>query len=169
MKMIRKLLGHKDDPLMERADTLVQIAHGNAVSTFAPLLEQFPSLREVDIKHFDFILTIAGVFIAATRLRNLRLGEHREQMLMDKVSVRLTEWNPQNGPRGFDHCKSFFERNFDGLTKIEHEPKYVASDAVGMWIAWDILDQFPETEEERKLVRTVGVMITHEFFDWWSG
>src|SRR5882762_3616840 len=97
MKIFRRFIGRADDPLIERADTLVHMANAAAVGMFASLFDQFPIMQKVDVKHFDFIATIAGVFIAATRLRNLHLGESREGKLMDKVSDRLAEWNPEHG------------------------------------------------------------------------
>src|SRR4029077_13600945 len=78
----------------KRSDSLVQAANINAISMFAPLLDQFPFLGEVDSKQCNFILTVAGVFMAATRLNNLRLGDVWEQRLMEKVSEQLTKWDP---------------------------------------------------------------------------
>jgi hypothetical protein len=170
MNMLRSLFRQKDDPLMERADTLVQVANVNAIGAFTPLLDSFPILREVDTRHWDFILTIAGVFMAATRLRNLRLGERREQTLMRKVAERLNQWDTANGIRSFEHCKSFFERTLDGVAQaaVNDQKHFAASDTIGAWIVWDVLDRPPESEEERGLVRAVGVLVTHAFFDWWD-
>jgi len=150
---------------MERADALVHMANVAAIGMFMTLLRRFPVMRETDVKHFDFIVTIAGVFIAVTRLRNLRLGEIRERKLMDKVSERLTEWNPEHGIRAFEHCKSFYDRTADGLANTGHYPKFVASDAIGAWVVWDVLNRAPETEEERSLVRAIGVTIVHGIFN----
>ena len=157
----------KDDPLLERADSLVPMANICAVDLYVPMLDQFPFLRSVDVKHWEFIVTIAGIFIATTRLHNLRSGDIREQRLMDRVAERLDQWN-SNGLNGFEHCKSFFERTFDALLTAEHEPRFIASDTIRSWIVWDVLDRAPSAEEERRLVRTIGVAITHAFFDWWK-
>ena len=64
MSFFRRLLGERQDPLLERAGTLVQAAHINAVGMFTPLLERFPSLQRVDTEQWDFVLTVAGVFMA---------------------------------------------------------------------------------------------------------
>ena len=72
---LRSLFG-LGDPLLWKADNLVQIAGMNAVTMFETLLKKFSFLREVDVKQWDFTLTIAGVFIAVTRLRELRLREN---------------------------------------------------------------------------------------------
>jgi len=155
-----------DDPLQSRADTLVDSASVNAVTMFTPLLNQFPSLRGIPTKHWDFILTVAGVFVAATRLSNMRLGDAREQHLMDRVAERLTVWSP-DGVRAFEDCKTLFDKNYDALTNADHDPKFIASDSVGMWIVWNTLGK-TGSEEERRLVRMVGATITHTFFNWWS-
>jgi hypothetical protein len=166
MKSFRELFGLGDDPLLRQADTLVQAAETYAIETFTPLLKNFSFLREVDKNHWDFLLTIAGVFIAVTRLGNLRLGEKRQRKLMGKVGMKLTQWNPTNGRRGFEDCASFYERTFDALTSAGGE--FVASDALGSWVVWNVLGRPPHSEEERSLVRTVGGMISHTFSNWWE-
>src|SRR5215831_10990279 len=90
---LRSLFG-LGDPLLWKADNLVQIAGMNAVTMFESLLKKFSFLREVDVKQWDFILTIAGVFIAVTRLVDLGLRGNRQRKLMRKVGAKLTQWNP---------------------------------------------------------------------------
>lgn len=167
MSLLRGLFGDKPDTLLDRAATLVQAAQVNAVGMFTPLLDDFPILRQVETEHWDFVLTVAGVFMAATRLNNLRLGDAREEKLMEVVAEHLDEWKP-DGMRGFEDCKGLFEKECDRLNAAGHEPRFVASDAVGKWIVWNVLGRPPETEEERTLVRSTGALATHAFFDWWD-
>ena len=167
MSLLRGMFGQKQDPLIERAETLVDTAHVNSIGMFATLREQFSVLHEVDADHWDFILTVASVFMAATRLNNLALGNVYEEKLMEIVSERLDQWNP-DAIRVFEDCKGFFENEFDLLTEAGHETKFVASDAVGKWIIWNVLGQSPQTDEECMLVRTTGTMVTHAFFNWWD-
>jgi hypothetical protein len=158
-----------DDPLIKQAETLVGAANANAISAFIPLLNRFPFLESVDTKQWDFVLTIAGVFIAVTRLSNLELGEHREEELLMKVSAGLDQWDAANGIRGFEHCKSVYETNFDALTNSGHERRFITSDAIGLWIVWELFGG-PQgvTDKETALIRVVGGMVTHAFFDWWE-
>jgi len=162
-----QLIPSEPDPLLESAKTLVDTAHVDAVSMFTPLLDQFSVLREADVEHWDFIVTVAGVFMASTRLHNLSQGDAREEALMEIVAECLDQWNP-DGIRGFKDCKQLFESEFDRLTKVGHERRYVASDAVGKWIVWNVLGRPPQKEEEFKLVRTIGAMVIHDFFNWWD-
>src|SRR5262245_45211017 len=112
MKSFRKLLG-LGDPLLRQADALVSAAETYATETFTSLLKKFSFLREVDKRHWDFTLTIAGVFIAVTRLGHLGLGENHQRNLMGKVGEKLTQWDPANGRRAFEDCASFYERAFN--------------------------------------------------------
>jgi TPR repeat protein len=156
-----------DDPLIEQADTLVHVATGAAIGMFMPLFERFSVIHKVNEKQFDFFVTIASVFIAATRLRNLNLGESREGRLMDIVSKHLAEWNPKHGFDAFEDCKSFFDRK---VAEVSHasDPHFATADTIGAWVAWNILNRPPETKEDLSLVRAVGVMIVHGFFSWWD-
>ena len=129
---------NQPDPLLERPENLVRAAQINAVGMFPPLSEHFPILRQVDVEHLDFILTVASVFMTATRLNNLRLGDVREERLMEIVAEQLEQWKP-DGIRAFEDCKRLFESEFDRLTKAGYEPRFVASDAVGKWIVWNVL------------------------------
>lgn len=167
MRFLGRLLGGRDDPLLEQARGLVQAAHINAVGMFTPLLDRFPSLREVDTEQWDFVLTVAGVFMAASRLNNLKLGDAREERLMEVVAGDLNRWKA-DGIRGFEDCKGLFEREFDRLTAAGHESQFIAADAVGIWIVWNILGRAPETDQECELVRTTGTLVTYAFFTWWA-
>jgi len=162
-----------DDPLMMKADALVDVASINAVSALLPISNQFPFLRASiatsdDEKRWDLILTIAAVYIAATRLRNLEFGGSREKALMQKVTERLEGWEPSRAVRAFENCKAVFAQNFDLLTARGHEARFIASDAIGMWIGWNVLDRAPVTDEEWAFVHQVGVLVTHGFFNWWD-
>ncbi|MEN6424779.1 MAG: hypothetical protein ABFE13_05420 [Phycisphaerales bacterium] len=155
------------DPLLEQAERLLGTAQIQAVGMFTPLSERFRILCEADVEHFNFILTVAGVFMAATRLNNLRLGDAREDRLMEVVAEQMNEWEP-DGISAFEDCKRLFESTFERLTKAGHEPRFVASDAVGTWIVWNVLGRAPHTDEEWLLARAAGGMVTHAFFGWWD-
>lgn len=155
------------DPLLSRATELVQTAQIHAVGIFSALTDRFPILRQVDLEQWDFVLTVAGVFMAATRLNNLRLDGAREDALMEIVADSLSRWKSE-AIRGFEDCKELFESEFDRLTAARHESRFVVSDSVGNWIVWNVLGHPPQTDEECLLVRTIGITVTHNFFDWWN-
>ena len=152
----------QNDRLLKQADYLVEVAQINAVALYQSARKDFLFLQNVNVKHWESILTIAGIFMAANRLRNLRLNEQREQVLLRRIAEGLVQWEPGYAIRGFE---SFFERAFDSLSG--HNLRFTASDAIGSWIVWNILGRPASSEEEWKLVRTVGASVTHNFFDWW--
>lgn len=154
------------DPLHKQAEKLVPAAAINATSMFVPVLEKFPFLSETDVEHWDFIVTVAGVFMGASRLNNMRIGDAREEELMETVAVSLDNWNP-DGIRGFEDCKGLYGTEYDRLAAVGHEPRFLASDAVGKWIVWNVLGRAPQTKDECLLVRATGAMVTSAFFDWW--
>lgn len=167
MGILSGLFKPKEDLLQKQAATLIPAARVNATSMFVPLLDKFPFLRDVDVEHWDFELTVAGVFMAASCLNQLRLGDVREENLMATVAESIAQWKP-DGIQGFEDCKGLFEIEYDRLAAAGHEPQFIASDAVGKWIVWNVLGRAPETEAECILVRATGAMVTHCFFDWWK-
>jgi hypothetical protein len=178
---LRSLFG-LGDPLLREADDLVQVAEMNATVMFESLLKKFSFLREVDLKRWEFIVTIASVFIAIVRLQELGLGENRQQKLMERVGAKLIQWNPTNGRRRFENCASFYEKAFNELTSVSEPqfvgsdalgswtsvsgPQFVGSDALGSWVVWSVLSRPAQSEEEHRLVRVVGGMVTHTYFKW---
>ena len=167
MDILNRLFKPKEDPLRKQAATLVWASKINARDMYTSMLDTFPFLRDADIEHWDFVLTIAGVFMAASRLNGLRLGDAQEECLMEIVAESLVEWKP-DAIEAFDDCKNLFESEHNRLTLAGHESQYIASDAVGKWIAWNVLGKAPETQDECMLVRTTGGMVIHAFFDWWK-
>ena len=157
----------QSDPLLDKAKSLVEFSKLNALSFFSLLTEHFSILRNTDADRSHYVLTVATVFMAASRLNNLRGGDAREEMLMEIVAKDLDEWDP-DAIRGFEDCKELYENVFDHLTKAGSEPSFVASDAVGTWIVWNILGQQPQSEEEAKLARVAGGIVTAPTFNYWD-
>ena len=167
MPLFDKPFGTTEDPLKQQAENLVSVAQINAVGSCTPLLNKFDFLRSVKLDYWDFFVTVATVFMGATRLNNLGINEERQEMLMESIAMRLNEWN-RDGIRGFEDCKGFFESEFDRLTAADHDPKFVASDSIGKWIVWNALGRAPQSEQECLLVRAIGSIVTHSVFDWWN-
>jgi hypothetical protein len=157
------------DALRERAQRLVRSANIHATSLYVPMLHQFPLLRNVNPDQWDFVVTIASIFIAATRLRNLQKEDTPEEKLMEIVALGLADWDQKNGVRGFEDCKTMYKRTFDALTNAHADPRFITSDALGWWTVWNLFGREPKGEEELRLVRTIGGATVHAFFSWWEG
>jgi hypothetical protein len=156
----------KDDTI-DRARSLVQVCHAYAVSGFQTLSENYPQLDGVDIEHWDFIVTVACVFIAASRLEKTQLTEKQKEPLREIIANNLDGWKPDAVGAYFD-CKSLFEKEFDRLTAKGHEPRFIGSDAIGLWIVWNVLGHAPRSVEEKQLLRAVGGMVIVGLFDYWK-
>jgi hypothetical protein len=161
------MIPSEPDSLFKSAKTLVDAAHVNAVSMFTPLLDQFSILRRVDVEHWDFILTVAGVFVATIRVAHLDLEEDRAEELLEVVFESLIKWN-SDGKRALDDCYQLFGSEFNRLNEVGHEKRFLVSDAVGIWIVLNVLGKQPQTEEDCRLVRASGTMVTHSFSGWWD-
>jgi len=167
MGILNRLFKAKQDPLQKQAENLVSAARVNATNMFVPLLDKFPFLREADVEQFDFIVTVAGVFMASSILNCLKMDDAREERLMEIVAESLVKWNP-DGIRAFEDCKELYETEYDNLAATGHDPQFLSSDAVGKWIVWNVLGRAFQAQDECMLVRTTGALVTHAFFDWWK-
>jgi len=158
----------KRDLLERDAALLVGAANTHAVSMFVTFVDEFPFIPhdERDQRYWDFVVTIAGVFLALIRLRTLNLNEKRRLKLEKKVAERLVQLYPRVARTAFEKCQSFFDKTYYDFVAAGYDPQLVASDAIGSWIALEILRHPPNTEQEFKLVRWVGTMIFQPFFSW---
>jgi len=157
--------------LLERdAALLVGAANTHAISMFVRFTDEFPFIRhdERSQGYWDFVVTIASVFLALIRLRTLNLNEKRRLKLEKEVAGRLVQLYPRYARPAFEKCHSFFDKTFYDLLDAGYDPELVASDTIGAWVALEILRHPPDTEQELRFVRWVGTMISQPFFDWWE-
>ena len=167
MNILGRLFKSKQDPLQKQADSLVSAAGINAISLFMTLCEKFPLLGKPDVGHWDFTVTIAGVFMGVSRLNHLHLSDAREDVLIEVVAKNLVH-KYQDGILAFEDCKAFYETEYDRLASAGYDPAFLASDALGKWIVFNVLKRAPKSKDEAALVRAVGGIVTHAFFDWWK-
>ena len=149
---------------------LVGAVNTLATSMFPKFVDEFAFIPndECGQRYWDFVVTIAGVFIALIGLRTLNLNEKRRLKLEKKVAAYLVRLYPAIAKPAFEKCKSFFDKTYYDLLNTGYEPKLLASDTIGGWVVWAILGHPAETEQEIVLVRRVGIMIVHPFFNWWE-
>lgn len=156
--------------LRAQAENLVKASQILATSSYTTIGERFDSVYSIPAERWDSVLTVAGVFVAATRANHIGLSDATIDSLMEMVSRDLGSWRVE-GIAAFEDCKIFFDRTLDALEKdptYRDQREFISSDAIGCWIVWNLVEHEPESEQERGLVRTLGVLVTHSFFDWWS-
>lgn len=163
----RSLRGPQQDPLENQAKVAVSAARVLATGAYMPTLQQHALLEQVESETWDFFITVAAVFIAATRLNSVQVSDEHKDRLLEIMAHDLENWD-SNGIPAFGDCKSLFEREFDRLTAVGHDARFVAADALGIWIVWNLLGRQPQTRHEISLVRSAGVIVTSAFFDWWA-
>ena len=157
----------QSDPLLDDARKLVPAAKLYAISVRESLGAKFPSSLSVGFEQWQWVFTIASVFLAASRLANLEVGEKRESAVMSIVCRDLNEWKP-DGLAGFDDCKGLFESEYDSLAASGYEARFLATDSLGIWIVWNLFGHRPTSDEECQMVRAAGLLEIKTFFDWWS-
>ena len=158
------------DGYRAQAENLVTAAQIQATAAYTSVGERFDLVYSIPTDRWDSVLTVAGAFIAATRANQIGLAEARVDSLMEVVARDLNSWRPE-GIAAFEDCKAFFDRTFDSLEKdpsYRDQPDLIGSDALGGWIVWNLIEHAPESEQERGLVRALGILVTHSFFNWWS-
>ena len=149
---------------------MIDMANIMGVGSYTQFATDLPVVNNINTEQWDWVFTIAGVFVAATRLNSLDLESSRKEKILEMVAQKLTAWKP-DGPAGFEDCKTFFERNYDRLAVMDEYKsnlRFLSSDSVGSWMAWNLLGHAPESEDEMKLIRMVGGFVVHSFFDWWK-
>jgi hypothetical protein len=155
------------DPLTKQAEMLVPAVKVLAISSFVPMSDKFRFLCNIRPNDWDFFITVATVFVATTRLKGMRIGEKREEALMNIVFSHFNKFDRQ-AFTAFEDCNSFFADQFDRFIAAGHSPQYSISDSVGKWIAWNLLQRVPSSEQEISFVRAIGVYITNSMFGWWG-
>ena len=150
MSLFSNLFGARPDPLLGSAEQLVDAANLLGVSSYTQIAKELPMIYRIDAEQWDWVFTIAGVFIAATRLNNLGVDDYRQERILEVVPSKLAA-TTRDGIAGFEDCKAFFEHTYDGLAELDEykrDPRFLASDSIGAWMAWNLLQAPPATDAE---------------------
>src|SRR5262245_56553350 len=149
--------------LKDRARQLVGAARALAVGSYMPISKRVPLLGIVDTDDWDFFMTVAAWFIAATKLQNLGVTEQVKGSLTAIVSRDMNDWNDR-AIDALEDCQEFYDRTYD----VTDDGRFASADAIGAWIVWNVLRRQPDAPSEWQLVRAAGVMVTASFDNWWE-
>ncbi len=141
-----------------------------ATSSYAPVLDRFEAIRGVDMQRWDVIVTVACVFVAIARAGKAIPSDEQRNALMTTVTTRLNEWNP-DGVSTCEDLNQYYERVVEVIANdpaYSDEPRWIAPDVLGSWIAVNVLERAPETDEERAMMRALGGLTLEGFAGWWS-
>ena len=153
----------------DKGRLLPSAAQMYAISSLVSFLDEFPSLREVETKQWDATLTTAGIFVAVSRLNQETMSEQAHDRLLDTVTQEAVRLDPQ-AIDAVEDCRAFVDRTYDGLASDPSyaDRKFLFSDSLGGWIVWNLVGHAPATEDERRMVRTLGANVVHAFHSWWA-
>lgn len=154
MGIFPKLL--KRDPLHEQAAKLVPAANVMAVSTFVPLLDEHPILREAEVEAWDFFATAGAVFVAINNLKRV-VDRQRFKDIYAIVLPNLHKWHARGEDAILD-CQKFVARTVASGASDQ--------DALGFWILRNALGREP-AENEAMVGRTIGGLLSAPLKDWW--
>ena len=153
------------DPLIKNAELLVPTARMAARWSFSAADKEFSFLKNGEIARWDFTLTVAGVFIGSTMLKQYNVGAARKERALRAVDKALSAWDAM-GRLGLENCRASFDKNYDHMAKRAFEPQVISANAIGMWVAWQLLERRP-TEDERRFVTYIGLYIIQGFSGFW--
>ena len=152
--------------LLENAKKLPVAAKILAVSSYTQFLEKDAIVRKVEPKHWDFIISVAGVFVAVSQLNHESIAD--KDILLDEITNAAIEVYP-DFVEACEDCRTFVDRTYDGLKKnCKGEEQFLFSDSLGGWVVWNLFGHASDREDERNLIRPLGAFIVHSFFSWWK-
>jgi len=158
------------DKLIENGKRLPSAARIEAVGSYTQFLDKYPIIAKIKPEHWDFILTIAGIFVAVSQLNHENIPEQDKDAILDTVTNAGIEIYP-NSIEACEDCRNFVDRTYGGLVKekeYKDNPKFLFSDSVGSWVAWNLFGHASSNEDERSLIRILGGFLVHSFTSWWK-
>ncbi len=155
---------------IESGERLPSAAKILAVNSYTQFLDKYPIIEKIKPGHWDFVLTIVGIFVAVSQLNHEDIPENEKDTMLDTVTTAGIEIYP-DCTEACEDCRNFVDRTYDGLEKEEkykNNPKFLFSDSLGGWIVWNLFGHAPSNEDERNLVRVLGSFFVHSFISWWK-
>ena len=141
-----------------------------AVNSYVRFLDKYPLIKDVEPAHWDFIITIAGIFTGVVALDRETISDQKRDMILDAVTSNGLEIY-QRCVEAYEDCSKFVERTHNGLAGLkeyQENPNFLFADSLGSWIVWNLFGHAPENSDERQLVRVLGGLIAHSFATWWK-
>ena len=156
--------------LIEGAEKLPGAAKILAVSSYTQFSDRYPIIEKIQPGHWDFILTIAGIFVGISQLNHENISQQDKDTILDTVTNAGIEIYP-DCIDACEDCKTFVDRTYDGLAKIEaykNDPKFLFSDSLGSWVVWNLFGHPSSNEDEGNLIRILGAFLVASFVSWWK-
>ena len=165
--MARREIALDDDFVRERLGALLPAARAFAVASLNPVDEAFHTARVThdELSSWDFFVTIGGVSVAVSCLSD-RVSARRFAELLPRLREQLDAWDPQ-ASAALEDCRAFITRSLQGKLSQGDPGHPTITDALGMWILWNLYGRCPSYEESAP-ARTIGGMLEQAFAGWWD-
>jgi len=162
----------KPDPLLERAGNLINAANILRIGSYTDLSAELPIVNNIDTEQWDWVFTIAWVFVAVNPLNTNAddLETSTKEKIREVNTQKLAAWKP-DGLEGLQDCQTYFKKTYERLAMLDSyksDSRFLSSDSLGMWMTWNLIKHAPESEDERKLSRMTGAFVANAFVDWWK-
>jgi len=155
------------DSLAESASTLVTTANTHAVASYTLVLDRFPFLEELSLTLWDFLFTVAAVFVANEHLRNYRIDDATRSAVTETIDASLEEWD-RNALAAYEDLRQFLYDECEKSDEAERSSEFFLSDTIGAWVAINLLGRQLKTDEECEFVRAIGFAMTAIFLEFWE-
>ncbi len=163
--MLSKLFG-RDDPLRAQAKRLVPAASIAAISSFMPLLDRYPLLRNANVKDWDFFATAAATCVGIVRLIHT-VHPDRFKSLYAAILPELHRWSPQGEDAVLD-CQKFIKLGADANRSDGADKQFLTTDSLGMWVLWNLIQRQPSSDGGAQVAHAIGRCLVAHFHDWWA-
>lgn len=142
---------------------MVSFVQFAVISLQSDVAEEFNSIRALDSEDWNFFVTVAHVYCALAWLVP-KVSAERYSVLCSIVNTELNAWN-RNGQRALEDCTNFVNRTAQRLVSDEGhkqrtEDKFAYTDALGMWVLWNLYGRKTSYEKARPARAIGGVAFT---------
>ena len=145
------------DPLQGRAESLVGTASTLAKSLFSRLAVYYTDLFQVSEEDWNFLVTVAGLYVASLRLYDEISGD-RFADLYEIVGKDLSPGVPQ----AMANCGDFVTQRAGA-----ESDQFTFETVLGYWVLWNALPYRPD-KNQAELAFFIGHSVTDAFASWWQ-
>ena len=137
-----------------KANSLVSAAAVFATNCRTTFVDHYPDLKNIPVRDWEFLLTIAGTGTALLVMAE-RFPVERQRELTENVINNLQKWNESS----FDELRDFLN-----AVTASAKSKVEVPDAIGAWVLRSVREVSPDP----LAAHVIGLMLMKTFVGWWT-
>ncbi len=141
-----------------KAANILAITSTETITRAVPLIDNYFNTRVFSVDSWHFYLTIAA---AGTAFINI--ADYVPKRKVGNVCIKISDELNQFHPKGY-----LVLENFSNLLHISRDTGIPFRNAVGYWLATNLLKKDQPTEEDIEAFSIAGVLIQQAFGDWFK-